>query len=97
MVRRRPKRSTKLAENGPTRPNIMSCTAIGKETTARLQPNSSSHGTSITAEVARMPAADQQDDEGHADDDPGVVQLLGFLQRLLGHTGHNSSAKFPSD
>ena len=35
----------------------MSCTAIGKETTARLQPNSSSHGTNITAEVARMPAA----------------------------------------
>ena len=57
MVRRKPKRSMKPAENGPTMPKIISCTAIANEIVARLQPNSSSHGTISTEGAERVPAA----------------------------------------
>ncbi len=54
---RMPKRCIAAAENGPIKPNKAILTEIANEITERLQPNSCSSGTIITAGVARMPAA----------------------------------------
>jgi hypothetical protein len=56
ITRRTPKRSMRLAMNGPHRPYNTRLIETAIETVTRVQPNSCSMGRIRTAGVARMPA-----------------------------------------